>query len=179
MVELLVKAELITEKTLAAALKIHELIHTGKLHRERAADVLKYQHDKGDNIADYINASASITSGDTLSVDQAPEQGRDRGDMAVFTLLQQAGLISENDIKTAQGVSKKHGGDIATILQSAQKLDMKTFEAAKTCCVLQKDDLMKIEQSVIIVNYCSRSRISFDEALSELNWPNPRKQAAK
>jgi hypothetical protein len=34
---------------------------------------------------------------------------------------------------------------------------------------------MKVEQCIIALNYCSRSRVGFDAALEELGWPNPRK----
>lgn len=168
---MLVKAELLTETSLAAALKIQELIQAGLMNWEKAAEVLKYQHSKGQNIQNYIDAPASSASGDNkqLSSDNA----------AAFGLLMQAGLISKEDLQLAQSVVKKHGGDMASILQAAQKLDAKTFEAAVICLGLQNDGLMKLEQTVIVLNYCSRSRVTFDEALNELKWTNPRKQAAK
>lgn len=33
---------------------------------------------------------------------------------------------------------------------------------------------MKTEQCVIVLNYCNRSRVGFDEAIDELNWENPK-----
>lgn len=61
------------------------------------------------------------------------------------------------------------------ILKSAGKLEMKTYEAAVTCIRLIHVGKMKVEQCIIALNYCSRSRVGFDEAMEELNWPNPKK----
>jgi hypothetical protein len=61
------------------------------------------------------------------------------------------------------------------ILKSAGKLEMKTYEAAVICIQLIHIGKMKVEQCIIALNYCSRSRVGFDEAMEELNWPNPRK----
>ena len=98
----------------------------------------------------------------------------DKETQAAFKLLEQAGLLTQDDIKTAQGVRGKHGGDLVSILEAAQKLDNQTLEAAKICNSFEKEGSLKLEQCVILLNYCSRSRVSFDEAISELNWKNPR-----
>jgi hypothetical protein len=94
---------------------------------------------------------------------------------AAFDLLQKAGLLKEDDIKSASQVRSKHGGDMVQILQAANKLDATTFKAASTCVPLIRDNKMKAEQCIIALNYCSRSRVDFETALDELGWPNPLK----
>ena len=83
--------------------------------------------------------------------------------------------MTEADIKSASEIRKKHGGDIIQILQSAGKLDKYTFESAVACLPLIELGLMKMEQIVIALQYCSRMRVDFDTALDELGWQNPRK----
>lgn len=91
-------------------------------------------------------------------------------------LLVKSGVLLDNDIQTANEVRKKHGGDITKILAAANKLDEKTFEAAVICVQLLRDGAMKLEQVSIALQYCSRMRTSFDDACTEMNWPNPRRR---
>ena len=173
LLDLLVKAELITETTLAATLKTHELVQSGRINSMQAVDLLKREHNKGDNIENYFDGAISFKE----SANKAQPNRQINNDPAIFLLLEQAGLISKADIKSAENVIKKYGGDVASVLQAANKLDEQTYTAAKIASELNKTGLMKLEQAVIILNYCSRSRVSFNEALNELNWPDPRKQA--
>lgn len=92
-----------------------------------------------------------------------------------FDLLIKAGILTESDITTAQNVRNKHGGDIVQILQAASKVDTKTVDAAVICLPLIREGLMKQEQCIIALNYCSRMRVAFDDALEEMGWQNPRK----
>ncbi len=194
LVDLLVKAELLTEAVLDAALKIQDLIQANKIDIEKGSEVLKHHHSKGRAIENYLNVSNSLSSSvqnltpsdksvktsnkespkDDIPKDDIKVKQNSKQTMEAFELLKKAGLLSEDDIKTAQGVVRKHGGDIASVLQAAQKIDQNTLEAAKICQSLEKEGAMKLEQCVIVLNYCIRSRVTFDEAISELNWPNPR-----
>ncbi|MBA3859700.1 MAG: hypothetical protein C0507_22565 [Cyanobacteria bacterium PR.3.49] len=92
-----------------------------------------------------------------------------------FDLLKKAGIITDTDIQTAQTVLRKHGGDIVDILISAGKFDRNTFEAADIVRPLIDATLMKLEQAIIVLNYCCRSRVDFDTAIDEMGWQNPRK----
>ncbi len=180
LVDLLVKAQLLTEPILAAALKIQDLIQDNKLSVERASEILNHYHSKGGAIEDYINSASDSLVSSIVEKSSFKNSGRrdvnkreDPSVLAAFELLKKGGLLSEDDIKIAEGVRRKHGGDLVAILKAANKIDENTLEAAKICQALEKDGKMKLEQSVIVLNYCSRSRVSFDEAMSELNWENP------
>lgn len=191
---LLVEAGLVTTPTLNAALKIQELVRDEKMDQEQAFDALKRLHSMGGAIDNYLSPtdfkSGKVnkprppqTSGGgsaPSSAGQPPRSGavdpeKQREMMASFDLLQKAGLLNEADLKSAQAVRSKHGGDMVQILKSAGKLEMKTYEAAVTCIRLIHVGKMKVEQCIIALNYCSRSRVGFDEAMEELNWPNPKK----
>jgi hypothetical protein len=193
---LLTEAGLITEPTLEAALKIQELVRAGKLTTTRAPELLKLFYSMGSAIEEYIDPSDLTTpqapkrqgpgpgpgpaqgSGPSSAEQQRRAAGNNQPkDLNLaLDLLVRAGLLTPNDIKTATAVRAKHGGDLRMILQAAGKADTKTLEAAVICVDLEKRDLMKVEQTVILLNYCSRSRVGFDEAIDELGWPNPRKQ---
>jgi len=185
---LLTDAGLITEPTLEAALKIQELVRAGRLDPTRATELLKLFYSMGSAIEEYIDP-ADLKKPDAAKKPNAQptapasaEQRRAAGSnqpkelTSALDLLIKAGLITQNDIKTANAVRAKHGGDLRMILQAAGKADTKTLDAAVVCVDLERQGLMKMEQCVILLNYCSRSRVGFDEAIDELGWPNPRKQ---
>jgi hypothetical protein len=94
---------------------------------------------------------------------------------AAFDLLVKAGLLTESDINAAAAARAKVGGDMAQLLQSAGKLDKQTFDAAVICLPMIREGFLKLEQYIIALNYCSRSRVDFDTALEEMGWQNPRK----
>ena len=100
------------------------------------------------------------------------ESDRSRGGKVVFRLR-------NGGYSGARKVVFRHGGDIRNILQAAGKVDSKTMSAAMICASLVKASSMKVEQCIIALNYCSRSRVGFDEALEELRWENPRKSGKK
>lgn len=196
---LLVEAGLVTTPTLNAALKIQELVRDEKMDQDQAFDALKRLHSMGSSIDDYLSPTdfksgkvagaakpkpTAPTGGGGTSAPGAasgapkpggPDPEKVREMSASFDLLQKAGLLNEADLKSAQQVRSKHGGDMVQILKSAGKLEMKTYDAAVTCIRLIHVGKMKVEQCIIALNYCSRSRVGFDEAMEELNWPNPRK----
>ena len=200
---LLTEAELITDPTLQAALKIQDLVRSGRLSSSRAPEILKLFFSMGAAIEDYIDPSDFIGNKGGAKSDQPKSQPSQPGaprqasqpsqpDPAkkpvspevmeirqAFDLLIKSSLLTDDDIKTANEVRKKHGGDIRNILQAAGKVDSKTMQAAMICGNLVKNNLMKVEQCIIALNYCSRSRVGFDEAMEELHWENPRKTTKK
>jgi len=176
--KLLFEAGMINQSTLDAALKIQDMVREAKISLGDAPETLKRLHDMGGSIEQYVTKSSSnpssassqaIPSGRTPSPEQVAEQ------RAVFDLLQRSGLVKEDDLKTASQIRQKHGGDMVQILASAGKLDLATYKAASTAVPLIRDNKMKVEQCIIALNYCSRSRVDFETALDELNWPNPLK----
>jgi hypothetical protein len=185
--KLLVDSKLITQSTLDAALKIQELVEDGQVPPENAPNALNKWHTKGAAIHEFANLPE-------LEADQPEDKKRARIDSipevsklpisppksaaearGAFDVLKKSGILTEEDIKAASEVRKKHGGDIIQILQSAGKLDKFTFEAAVTSLPLIELGLMKMEQIGIVMQYCSRMRVDFDSAIDELGWQNPRK----
>lgn len=198
---MLQEAGLISEPTLEAALKLQELIRDEKIPPERAPAILKRLHSMGGNIDQYLTPDDTIAerrrssekvqkpaaqrpggggggpSGAPAGASGAPAPGPDgkRNLKPAFDLLQKAGILSEDDIQDALAVRKKHGGDLVGILEAAGKVNRKTVDAAFICLPLVREGLLKMEQCIIALNYCSRMRVGFDEALDEMGWQNPRK----
>lgn len=190
---LLVEAGLVTSPTLEAALKLQELVRDEQMDPDQAGDALKRLHSMGASIDEYLSPT-DFKSGKASSAkpkpvpatgggggagaggqQRPPDQDKQREMHAAFDLLLKAGLVQEADLKSASAVRSKHGGDMAQILKSAGKLDSSTYDASLICIRLIHEGKMKVEQCIIALNYCSRSRVGFDEAMDELNWPNPRK----
>jgi len=146
----------------------------------------KSQHQKSSGTAAKTNfagtnvtrgkESNSVTKPDGTSSSDMPKAERIKLQLASFDLLQRAGLLKNDDLQIAHTVYKKHGGDIVQMLTAAGKLDPNTYKAAETCVPLIQENKMKVEQCIIALNYCVRSRVDFDSALDEMGWKNPRKE---
>lgn len=188
-------AGLISEPTLEAALKLQDLIRDERMSPERAPHVLKRLHAMGGNIDQYLTPDDTSLEPPSLtdaparpkrpepprqapaagSSDSGPNAGAKRNLKPAFDLLQTAGILSAEDIKVALEVRKSHGGDLVGILEAASKVSRKTVDAAFVCLPLIREGLLKVEQCIIALNYCSRMRVGFDDALDEMGWQNPRK----
>ncbi|MDP3510033.1 MAG: hypothetical protein Q8T09_18830 [Candidatus Melainabacteria bacterium] len=190
---MLKEAGLISDPTLEAALKLQELVRDEKMSVDKAPEVLKRLHAMGSSIDQYLTKGDFDKSAGAAAYAAAPKpaapaskpipqsgqgqgqpgQGRDL--KGAFDILQKAQLLTESDLTTAMNVRKKHGGDIVQILEAAGKVNSKTVDAAVTSLPLIREGLMKIEQVIMALNYCERMRVSFDDALEEMGWQNPRK----
>lgn len=156
---LLVESGLISGPNLEQALKLQEAVRDGKLN---GADVIEAMRKT------FPEVKGSTQAGKT----PAPGKPGPKQTQRVVDLLKQAGLISEQDIQIAVLAWLQSEGNLGQILISTGKLDNHTFDAAATCVPLIEQDLMKPEQAVMTLNYCSRMRVSFDEALAEMGWEN-------
>lgn len=182
--KLLVEAGLVPNPTLEAALKVQELVRDEKISPQQAPEALRKFHGMGASIDEYLGSEFQSEPKKAASGSSSAQQsgGPAKGPAApkkdakgAIDLLKQAGILAEADVKTALEVRQKHGGDVVQILVSSGKMDKTTFDAADICLPLIRENKMKVEQCIIALNYCSRSRVSFDAALDELGWPNPRK----
>jgi hypothetical protein len=121
-------------------------------------------------------SGAASKSSSSSSSSDVPKSERIKLQLASFDLMQKAGLLKNDDLKTAHDIYKKHGGDIAQMLTSSGKMDSSAYKAAEICIPLIQENKMKVEQCIIALNYCARSRVDFDSALEEMGWENPRKK---
>lgn len=138
---LLREAELITEPSLAAALKIQDLVQEGSLAVDKAVKVLKNHHSKGQAIGNYIDSPVTSTAKESPPAKSPPSRTPTTSTpksktvtkemtaemTAAFDLLETAGLLSKQDMDTAHNVSRKHGGNLVSILQAAKSWMKKPF----------------------------------------------------
>lgn len=196
---LLLNSHLVKQASLEAAIKIQGMVEDGKLDPEIAPLALERFHGEGAKIDQYLTGDvlekmrekskqpASLPPPPAPVKEKPPESAappRKPGQKSpeevqrirlAFDMLKKAGIISDQDIETAQNVLRKTGGDIVQILISANKFDINTYEAAQIVRPLVDNGLMKMEQVIIALNYCCRSRVDFDTAVDEMGWQNPRK----
>jgi hypothetical protein len=179
--KLLLESTLISETTLDAALKLQTLVEEGLCTPDLAAKGLFKFHTKGQAIGEYLTDFDAVVLPPVQKrlggkVDANAVRSHSSGQAkAAFDLLIKAGLLTDADINAAAAARAKVGGDMAQLLQSAGKLDKITFESAVTCLPMIREGFLKLEQCIIALNYCNRSRVDFDTALDEMGWQNPRK----
>lgn len=177
--KLLLEAGLISEPSLAAALKVQEYVRDERMSLAKAIEVLQRLHNAGDAVEDYLNAQDfDMTAKAKLAVQKAlpADSAKAKIVHAALDLLQKAELIKPDDFKSAKIVQLKHGGDLSQILKAAGKLDDTTYQSAEKCAVLIQNKSMKVEQCIIALNYCNRMRVGIDAALEELGWQQPNQQ---
>lgn len=153
--EILIEAGLLGVSVLKAALNLQEVVRTGALSKGEALEAFIHEHYG----VDAKSARKQIA--------------RSAQDVKVINLLVKAGLLSEQDVQTANNVKKKHGGEIVKILSAAGKVDKVTLGAGARCQELIEENRLKVEQAIIALHYCQRMRVSFDEAVEELGWEKP------
>jgi hypothetical protein len=150
--QILIEAGLINADTLKAALNLQEETRSGAISIEEAI---------GTFVRDCFGKARPETNKDQPEVERA------------INLLRYAGMLEPQDMDAATDVRAKHGGELLNILVSAGKLDEVTLEAAIQCQYFVNQNRLKVEQSVILLHFCQRSRITLDEAIEELGFERP------
>ena len=150
--DLLVKAQIVSRSILDAVLKMQEIVRAGAISKDEACQAI-------------ITELARITPTEELSVKTELEN-----EQRVIDLLIRCSLISIQDKEAALGVQKKHGGQLGQILVSAGKFHLKTYLAAVESELLLRKNKIKLEQIVIALNYCARTRMNLSDAIRELGF---------
>lgn len=174
---LLLESTLISEVTLDAALKLQSMVEEGLCSPEQAAKGLFKFHSKGQAIGEYLpEFDAVVLPVREKKLGQVGAQPQGGAlTKAALDLLVKAKVLNEADIKAALAARAKVGGDVPSLLTAAGKLEKKTYQAAVICLPMIREGFMKLEQCVIALNYCAKSKVDFDTALDEMGWQNPRK----
>ncbi len=150
--ELLVKAAVIDDQTLQVSLKMQEVVRAGAMSKDKACEILQKEF-----------TASGRTNSNAVKAEQLQEQN-------VIDLLIEAGLINKEDKKTVQDVQTKFGGKTGEILVSAHKLSQIAYDAAVECERLICQNKIKLEESIIALNYCERSRVTLPDAIQELGF---------
>ncbi len=147
--DLLVKAEVIDSSILEGILKMQEIVRAGALSKDEACQAISKE----------LNSQKRKVSRTETEKEQR-----------AIDLLIKAGMLLVKDKEIAYSVQKKHGGNMDQILVAAGKISDKTYQSALECEAMLFQERIKLEQAIITLNYCERSRVSFTDALEELNF---------
>ena len=176
---LFVEAGVVPEPCVEAALKLQELVRKGQLSNSAAIEALRRAAEHGGTLDDETIAAckekypADSPTSSMPVVSNKPSQptALDPREFArqVISLVQQAGIVTENDVATAEGVRKKHGGEVGNILVAAGKIEKATLDAAKRCQPLVREHRLNHEEAFRILRHCQKTKSSVDDAFRELS----------
>jgi hypothetical protein len=156
--ELLLKAGLINEEALDAALTIQDAASKGQMTNEEALKNF---------------AKRSFGSSTNHSIKAVQPTGQQGYEERAVQLLVTAKLIENQDLAAALKVQEKSGGYLLKILEAASRIDEVLSAAALRAQSLIDQKKMKEEQVIIVLYYVQRSRVSFDDAIEEMGWDKP------
>jgi len=149
--EILKDAGLVSERELEAALELQRLVCEKELTSEQASEVLK-------GVKDFH-----------LSVKEGCKQLRHFGSQVV-SLLKMAGIILPQQIEAAKVHCREQVVDFSLYLKDLGVISPHSLKLARECLRLIRDDKLKINQAIVLLNYCARSGVSLQAGLQELAW---------
>jgi hypothetical protein len=149
--EILKDAGFVSERELQAALELQRLVCERELTSEQASEVLK-------GVKDYH-----------LSVKEGCKQLRHSGSQVV-SLLKMAGIVMPQQIEAAKVHCREQVADLSLYLRDLGVISPHTLKLGRECLRLIRDDKLKINQAIVILNYCATSAVSLQQGLQELAW---------
>ena len=93
--------------------------------------------------------------------------------MTAPELLLKAGIISQPDYDHAMRLTAEVGGDAGNILLGAGRVQPIILSASRKCLALMQRGLCNLTQAVILVSYCHRAGLSFEDGVQKLGWEIP------
>lgn len=157
--QILVDDGFIPKTALDAALKLQQLVANDKISGLQAADALRVVHSR------------------QISVEQAIREltgkHEDHKALTLAELLKMCGFVTEKEIQEATERALQNPKITTQLFLSAGVLDEAILNAATRCHYLLDKKALQLDQAIIALNYCQRSRISFDDTLEEFGWLPP------
>jgi hypothetical protein len=152
--QILLEAGLVLSKQLDAALELQRMISEKLITGEQAAELMK-------GVNSY-----------NMTVQEAYKQLKHFGSQVV-SLLKMSNIINDAQINNAKQRSVEPIVDLSVYLYEMGVIDAHTLRLGRDCLKLIREDQLKINQVVVLLNYCTRSRIGIQDALQELAWDEP------
>ncbi len=88
-------------------------------------------------------------------------------------LLCRAGIISQQDLDYALRLAEEVGGDASNILLGAGRVQPTVLNASRKCLALVERGLCDVTQAVVLVSFCHRAKLPFEDCLKKLGWELP------
>jgi hypothetical protein len=146
----LIERGLIAKPVLDLALKMQDMISDGSIEIRAAAAALQ----------------------ELASTGKAPDPAKlaaaDEGEVRLGDLLQQTGLVDDEDIRDAIDLSSTFPAVIGKMLVVAGSIDEGTLLAALRCQFLIRNKAINEHEATQALVYAQRHRISLDDSLEEL-----------
>lgn len=158
--DVLVQSGMISNATLEESLKLQELVAQGHINPVQAAEILRTAHTQG------------VTVRAVLEEKLARKEQIDKTN-TVIEFLQLSGILTENDMIKARGLSQQLGVSLGEVLLSTQMVDQRLIDAAIQSQDLVKDDILKPEQVARVLQMCARTGLDFHDALKQVAWDTP------
>jgi hypothetical protein len=149
--EILKNAGLVSDRELEAALELQRMVSEKQLTSEQATEILK-------GVKEY-----------QLTVKEGCKQLRHFGSQVV-SLLKMAGIVLPEQIEAAKVHCREQVADLSIYLRDLGIVDPQSLRLGRDCLRLIRDDTLKINQAIVLLNYCARSGISLQQGLQELAW---------
>ncbi len=153
--QLLVDARILPASILKSALALQEVVRTGSINIDDALKTITLEHKK----------LIALTQEAKKQNETDPEIVSD-----AVQLLTNAGLLNKDDLEKAKLKYANNGGKLSSILIQDKFIDSLLLQIAITASEYLKKNALKIEQAIIILHYCQRSRVDFKDAVSELGF---------
>lgn len=154
--QVLVEHKLIHESLIRPALQLQKMVQAKELRPSQAAEVLMCVHKKHCTLE---QAAKELGLNTTMD-----------GWKEALDLLKMSGLLSDMHHRLAVSAVNMKPHDVRGALSSTGAIDELLFQAAMRCQFLMANQKMRLEQAIIALHYCARSRTNLDEAIKELSW---------
>lgn len=142
-----------------AAMRLQELVCKGAIDERVAREAIKLAAEGKGLLDDTALSNAKLRASD--NPDEAARKGAE--------ILQQAGLLTAEDVTKAGTIADKSGGNLGDALVSLGKIDKLLLESAQKCHGFIHQGSMRPDQAIIALHYCSRMRAPLEDALSDLS----------
>lgn len=158
--QILVEDDFIPKAALDAALKLQQLVANDKISGLQAADALRVVHSRQISVEQAIRELTGKHTEDHKTINLAE-------------LLKMCGFVTDKEVQEATERALQNPKITTQLFLSAGILDEAILNAAMRCHFLLDKKALQIDQAIIALNYCQRSRISFDDTLEEFGWQPP------
>ncbi len=154
----LVEAGLISNAVWRSLLQLQAAIRNQEMSKDDAVEEFKKRHPPSEAVK---NKAASVEREKRVAMSPP---------LSAVDLLKQAGIVTEEDIEKARTLDQDKGAKLERHLITMGKLDTKTVLASYQCMTMLTQKRLKVEQAIIALNFCQRSRVDFTDAMKELGW---------
>lgn len=149
--EVLVEAGFVSRQDCDVALELQRMVADNQVNPQQAGELLKEVTRSGLPPAQALRHMTHLGS-------------------QVANLLKMASIISDEDIRKAEELAAPPVIDTSACLIESAAITPETLEAARQCLELIRTERLKVEQAIVVLSYCVRSRISVKQTLEELAW---------